>query len=313
MTTFGSDNLFPRVRVAHDIAAADPPAGQTQLRADSSGRLFQITPAGVITYLDSPAGFTNPMTTQDDVIVGGTSGAPGRLAKGSDGQVLTVSPSTHHLVWATPSSGFSDPMTTRGDVIVRNASNATARLGRGSAGTVLTSDGTDVGWAAAGGGGISSGTSNPGSPTDGQLFYRSDLDMLIRYRSSGTRWVCTCPHFATIADQRAVLPLGSTNYNEGVYPHPSANLWIETFVVSATVTGTNDGGTYWTWSEGSAGGNINSSTWGTAPAWGMHTQAINAAISIAGTAGRFELAVTKTNNPGATYFSAGYTYRIIVT
>ncbi len=42
----------------------------------------------------------NPMTTQDDLIVGGSSGAPARLGKGTDGQVLTVDPSTHHLVWA---------------------------------------------------------------------------------------------------------------------------------------------------------------------------------------------------------------------
>lgn len=48
---------------------------------------------------------SNPMTTQDDIIVGGVAGAPGRLAKGTDGQVLTVDPTTHHLVWATPGGG----------------------------------------------------------------------------------------------------------------------------------------------------------------------------------------------------------------
>lgn len=48
---------------------------------------------------------SNPMTTQDDIIVGGVAGAPGRLAKGTDGQVLTVDPTTHHLVWATPGAG----------------------------------------------------------------------------------------------------------------------------------------------------------------------------------------------------------------
>lgn len=92
----------------------------------------------------------SPMTTQDDIIIGGASGTGTRLGKGSDGQVLTVDPTTHHLVWATPTggSGLSDPMTTRGDIIIRNASNVTARLGRGSAGTYLGSDGTDVAYAA---------------------------------------------------------------------------------------------------------------------------------------------------------------------
>lgn len=52
-----------------------------------------------------PSGFTNPMTTQDDIIIGGSAGAAARLAKGSDSQVLTVDPTTHHLVWATPTGG----------------------------------------------------------------------------------------------------------------------------------------------------------------------------------------------------------------
>jgi len=41
---------------------------------------------------------------------------------------------------------------TRGSILYGNASGATARLAKGAAGTVLTSDGTDISWAAAGGG-----------------------------------------------------------------------------------------------------------------------------------------------------------------
>jgi hypothetical protein len=55
----------------------------------------------------SGSGMSNPMTTAGDLIVGGASGTPARLAKGSDGQVLTVDPTTHLLVWATPSGGGS--------------------------------------------------------------------------------------------------------------------------------------------------------------------------------------------------------------
>lgn len=41
---------------------------------------------------------------------------------------------------------------TRGSILYGNASGETARLAKGGAGTVLTSDGTDISWAAAGGG-----------------------------------------------------------------------------------------------------------------------------------------------------------------
>src|SRR5262252_2246515 len=41
------------------------------------------------TWAAGGSGMSNPMTTQDDIIVGGASGTPGRLAKGSDSQVLT--------------------------------------------------------------------------------------------------------------------------------------------------------------------------------------------------------------------------------
>ena len=33
---------------------------------------------------------TNPMTTANDIIIGGTSGAAARLAKGSNGQILGI-------------------------------------------------------------------------------------------------------------------------------------------------------------------------------------------------------------------------------
>lgn len=51
-------------------------------------------------------GMTNPMTTAGDLIRGGTSGAPARLAVGTNGQVLTVVSGAP--AWATAGTGSGD-------------------------------------------------------------------------------------------------------------------------------------------------------------------------------------------------------------
>jgi hypothetical protein len=132
------------IRSDSTIAAFDATSPTTQAIGDSA----VVGTAAFAARRDHKHAVTNPLTTQDDLWVGGASGAPSRLAKGTDSQVLTVDPTTHHLVWATNPAGFSDPMTSRGDIIVRNSSNTTARLAKGSADTYLGSDGTDVSYSA---------------------------------------------------------------------------------------------------------------------------------------------------------------------
>lgn len=67
------------------LASGDIAAGQI-ITVIYDGTQFQMT-AGASG--GSGSGMTNPMTTQGDIIVGGASGAPQRLAAGSAGQVLT--------------------------------------------------------------------------------------------------------------------------------------------------------------------------------------------------------------------------------
>lgn len=133
-----------------------------------AGRLYYATDAAVL-YRDSGAawaavGFASPMTADQDLIVGGGSGAATRLAKGSAGQVLTVHASTGLLTWTTPTTGMADPLTTKGDLVVRAA--VTTRLGVGSDGDVLTADSgaaDGVSWqtpSGSGGGGPASDTAH---------------------------------------------------------------------------------------------------------------------------------------------------------
>src|SRR5437879_4931507 len=108
----GLQTAFAQGLLANRPAAAASNAGYCYWASDvSGGTLYQSTGSAwqALAPGVAQAGFSNPMTTQDDLLIGGASGAAARLGKGSDGQVLTVDPTTHHLLWATPASGFANP------------------------------------------------------------------------------------------------------------------------------------------------------------------------------------------------------------
>ena len=105
-------------------------------------------------------GLVNPMTTKGDVIVGGTSGAPARLAVGTNGQVLTAnSAATNGLDYEAPIA-----LTTTG-------TSGAASLTPGNPYTLNVPQ-----YSGGGGGSISAGTfaALPGSPTSGQLYLFTD-------------------------------------------------------------------------------------------------------------------------------------------
>lgn len=107
------------------------------------------------------AGMSNPMTTAQDVIVGGASGTPARLAVGTNGFVLSVVAGA--VAWAA-ATGFANPMTTAGDIILGGVSGAPGRLAIGTNGYVLTVSGGTAAWAAA------TGFANP-MTTAGDIIY----------------------------------------------------------------------------------------------------------------------------------------------
>lgn len=94
-------------------------------------------------------GLTNPMTTAGDIIYGGASGTPTRLAKGTDGQVLTLASGVP--IWADRGSS-SGPITSSGltistDKRLLGRDNSTAgaqAIEEISLGTGLSLDGSNV-------------------------------------------------------------------------------------------------------------------------------------------------------------------------
>lgn len=89
------------------------------------------------------ATFTNPMTTAEDLIIGGVAGAPARLAKGVDGKVLKMASGA--ISWGDE-VGFANPMDSVGDMIVGGTAGAPAKLAIGAIGRFLRSTGTNQEW-----------------------------------------------------------------------------------------------------------------------------------------------------------------------
>jgi hypothetical protein len=86
---------------------------------------------------------SNPMTTGGDIIYGGSSGTPTRLANGSSGQVLTSSGGTSAPTWATPggSSSSTDPwwLSNAGVSFGNSSSNLTVTLTQSNGSSAPTS------------------------------------------------------------------------------------------------------------------------------------------------------------------------------
>jgi hypothetical protein len=84
----GSDNPFPSILVEESTEPTAPAPGFQRLYIDSTTHLLKATnSSGTDRTIE---GLTNPMTTAGDLLIGGASGTPARLAAGStSGHVLT--------------------------------------------------------------------------------------------------------------------------------------------------------------------------------------------------------------------------------
>lgn len=99
--------------------------------------------------------------------------------------------------------------------------------------------------AGVGGGGIASGTSNPGSPSNNDLFYRTDLDKLIFY--NGSIWLTVAEFPLPALQFDALPPYSSTRTGPIRWNIPTgANLFLTRLACTFYVLTTSSGTQYWT-------------------------------------------------------------------
>lgn len=175
------------------------------------------------------------------------------------------------------------------------------------------SNGTAVGPFGAGGGGISSGTGQPGGPASGDLFFRTDLGLMTYY--NGTRWLTVNQYSLPLANDTVLQPFsanGQPQYSApwgGVY-----DLWLEHWYATTSVATTNDGTKYWTCVlENNSGTDIatfNTSA-DTASTATFHTVTIGALL---GTSVKWvQTNITKTSTPGTLVLFSHVSYRLVIT
>lgn len=160
--------------------------------------------------------------------------------------------------------------------------------------------------------GISAGTANPGTPADGDLFNRTDLGLIIRYHSTGTRWMCVCPHQVDIGMQDALTPISANGSLRASGPYPIANsILILGSALSIYVNTTNDASNYWSLAFPNA---TLTTAAVAAGAWRRLTSATTSVVDLTSAAAAvFDCPFTKTGAPGSAYPAANMIYKYIVT
>ena len=119
-------------------------ANYLENKIDAGTNVSITKSSGKLVISSTDTGMLNPMTDVGDIIVGGTSGAPTRLAKGYQGKVLKVGSSG--LEWGND-IGFDNPMEEQGDLILGSYDGVASRLPIGTANQFLFSNGTTAEWA----------------------------------------------------------------------------------------------------------------------------------------------------------------------
>ena len=214
-------------------------------------------------------------------------------------------------------SALSNPMTTAEDIIVGGASGTPARLGVGSEGDVLTVSSSAVAWAAASGGGVAAGTSMPGSPSAGDLFWRTDENILYTY--DGTRWVSATLYETPFVGNNIDPSISTSDVYGRLALHNGHSIYVEAVLCSIYVGATNSGSNVYTYvinkidtsNSDTSIGSIATTALGTTN-WSQQVITVNATLDPASYPS-LKVTATKGGSASNQFFYALVRYRIIGT
>lgn len=100
---------------------AGPLDGTEELRLAIAGGNYKTTTQEIADL--APSGFTNPMTTKGDLIVGGNAGVATRLGVGSNGQAFVAdSTQTLGVKWASTAPPYNPQVGTAYTLVITDAS-----------------------------------------------------------------------------------------------------------------------------------------------------------------------------------------------
>lgn len=244
-----------------------------------------------------------------------------RPAAGDVGKGTLYSCTDHSLVYQTTDGATWDTWATlgggipatifdaAGDLIVASAADTAARLAIGAAGGAVSRINGAVAW--------NSGTSNPGSAAAGDRYWRTDLGQEIYF--DGTRWVTT-----TLYRE----PFGIANGMNGITAETSIgrmapwattfDLWLDALYTTTYVATTNNGTNFWGLVIQKAAADDTKTTIAsfntsadTVNNWTQRRTAIGASY-VAASFREIDLHATPTLSPGAMFWAAAVSYRLIV-
>lgn len=88
-----------------------------------------------------------------------------------------------------------------------------------------------------------SGTSFPAHPSDGQLFYRTDRNIIYFYKASVALWLSVDRHYLMVGSYQSAISVSGTSAGKATV---GEDIYIEKWLATTQVGGTNNSSNKWT-------------------------------------------------------------------